>query len=61
MDREKADLLAMSLNKDSKLGNMFDIRFSNRMGERIMSGGRDWDPLMPDVEVTLNYDDKSRS
>ena len=40
---------------------MFDIRFSNRMGERIMSGGRDWDQLMPNVEVTLNCDDKSRS
>ena len=37
---------------------MFDIRFSDRMGERIMPGGRDWDPSMPDAEVTLNYNDK---
>ena len=27
------------------------------MGERIMPGGRDWDPDMPDAAVTLNYDD----
>ena len=37
---------------------MFDIRFSDKMGERVMPGGRDWGPLMPDAEVTLNYDDK---
>ena len=37
---------------------MFEIKFSNRMGERMMPGGRDWDPSMPDAEVTINYDDK---
>ena len=37
---------------------MFDSRFSNRMGERVIPGGRNWDPLMPNVEVTRNYDDK---
>ena len=58
MDRERADLLAMALTVDSKLRKMFGIRFSDRMGERVMPGGRDWNPLMPDAKVTLNYDDK---
>ena len=39
-----------------QVGEMFDIRFLNRMGERVMPGGRDWDPLMPDAKVALNYD-----
>ena len=28
------------------------------MGKRVEAWGRDWDPLMPDAEVTLHYDDK---
>ena len=35
---------------------MFEMKFSDRMGERITPGGRDWNPNMPDTEVTLNYD-----
>ena len=56
MDRKRADLLAMALNVDSKLGKMFHIRFSERMGERVMPGGRNWDPLILDAKVTLNCD-----
>ena len=37
---------------------MFEMKFSDRMGERITPGGRDWNPNMLDTEVTLNYDDE---
>ena len=33
------------------------MKFSDRMGKRIMREGRDWDPSMPDTEVALNYED----
>ena len=57
MDRGRAKLLATALEVDSDLWKKSEIKFSNRMGERIMPGGRDWNPDMPDASVTLNYDD----
>ena len=36
MNRKRANLLAMALEVDSKLGEMFDIKFSDRVGKRIM-------------------------
>ena len=32
----------------------FSVEFSDRMEERVMPGGGDWDPNMSDAEVTLN-------
>ena len=58
MNRERADLLAMALKVDSKMGKIFGIRFSDRMGERRMPGGSDGNQSMPDAEVALNYDNK---
>ena len=58
MDRERAGLLATALKVDSTLWKMFEIKFSDRMGERITSGCRDWNLNMPDAEVALNYDDE---
>ena len=37
---------------------MFEIEFSDRMGEKLKSGGRDWNPCMPDTKTNLAYDDK---
>ena len=34
------------------------MEFSDRMEERVMPGGRDWDPHMSDAEATLDCDDK---
>ena len=36
----------------------FSVEFSDRMEERVMPGGRDWDPKMSDAEATLDCDDK---
>ena len=40
---------------------MFDIRFSNRMGERVVAWGRDWDSLIPGAEVTLHHDGQAEA
>ena len=56
MDRGRAKLLATALEVDSDLWKKFEIKFSDRMGDRIIPGSRDWDPDMPDAAVTLNYD-----
>ena len=41
MNRERADLLATALKVDSTLWKMFEMKFSDRMGEIITPGGRD--------------------
>ena len=58
MDRGRAEELlgaiAIFLDRREK----FLMEFSNRMGERVMPGGRDWNPKMSDAEATLDCDDK---
>ena len=38
--------------------DIFSVEFSDRMEERVIPGGRDWDPHMSDAEATLDCDDK---
>ena len=56
MERGKVDLVKKALKEDPKLRDKFEIKLTDRMGERPMSGGRDWNPLMPDAKTTLNYE-----
>ena len=57
MKKERADSLARKVKEEPELSKMFEIKFSNRMGENIRSGGRDWDTKMPDARTTLVHDD----
>ena len=57
MERERANLLVKSHNEDSELGDMFGIKLTDRMGDKPLSKGRDWNPNMPDAEIKLTCDD----
>ena len=50
------DLLEATIFLERK--DRFSVEFSDRMEERVMPGGRDWDPNMSDAEATLDCDDK---
>ena len=58
MKREKANLLVKALTEFSDLGNMCGIKLTDRMGDKPMSRGRDWNSSMPDAETMLTYDNE---
>ena len=57
MREGKAERLARKVKEDPELSKMFEIKLQNRMGERMKSGGRDWNTDMPDARTILVYDD----
>jgi len=56
MDGVSANLLAMAI-KAPNLRNRFKIKLKDRIGEEVVGWGRDWNPSMPDADVTLHYKD----
>ena len=58
MDRGRAEGLLGAITIFSDRREKFLMDFSNRMGERVTPGGRDWSPDMSDAEATLDCDDK---
>ena len=57
MDGERANLLRKNINENPALWDIFETKLTDRMWKRPMSGGRDWNPSMPDAETMLTYDD----
>ena len=58
MNKGRAELFARNIKEDPELSGMFEIEFSDRIGEKLESGGRDWNPCMPDAKTKLTYDDE---
>ena len=57
MKRENAKRLEKTLTEISHWGNMFGIKLTDRMGDKPVSKGRDWNPNMPDAEIALTCDE----
>jgi len=57
MEGSKANLLAMAINTPN-LRNRFKIKLKDRIGKEVVGWGRDWNPSMPDADVTLHYLDE---
>ena len=52
--RGRAEDLMTAIAMFSDRMSKFEVKLSDRMGERVMPGGRDWKPKMSDAEVTLD-------
>ena len=58
MKKAHAKRLEEVITEISRWGNMFGIKLTDRMGDKTVSKGRDWDPSMLDAEIKLTCDDE---